>query len=622
MKVGVSVAVIRRKIGLVVLDIISINAAVLLSFLVEYEGTIPFDIKKNLLLICAVFTSTGIPVYYLFHHYNNLWRYASINELIMIVSACLTSVLAAYICCSILFPPMPLSVYLLYCFFSMFFVGSIRLNYRLLRRLRVIISSNGVSDSKRVMIVGAGEAGAMVIKELNNHPEMGLKPVAVIDDDMTKHRSKILGVPVYGGRESIKKVAEEGNIDEIIVAIPSAPKDEIRKILNECKKTKCKLRTLPGIYELIDGKVTIKHIRDVQIEDLLGREPVKVDIEEISQYLNDQVVLVTGGGGSIGSELCRQIARFGPQRLLILDIYENNAYMLHRELLRRYPHLNQKVVIASVQDRPRMEAIFKQHRPQIVFHAAAHKHVPLMESNPTEAIKNNVFGTMNVAECADKYGAKRFVLISTDKAVNPTNIMGATKRIAEMIIQSMNASSNTEFVAVRFGNVLGSNGSVIPIFKKQIEEGGPVTVTHPEINRYFMTIPEAVQLVIQAGAMAKGGEIFVLDMGEPVKIVDLARDLIRLSGLEPDVDIEIKYIGLRPGEKLYEELLLNEEGITATKYKKIYIAKPTFHNGETFEKELSNLKELLFNSNAEVKDVIKRLVPNYKCHDEVGIKAK
>jgi len=612
LKVGVSVAVIRRKIGLVVLDIISINAAVLLSFLVEYEGTIPFDIKKNLLLICAVFTSTGIPVYYLFHHYNNLWRYASINELIMIVSACLTSVLAAYICCSILFPPMPLSVYLLYCFFSMFFVGSIRLNYRLLRRLRVIISSNGVSDSKRVMIVGAGEAGAMVIKELNNHPEMGLKPVAVIDDDMTKHRSKILGVPVYGGRESIKKVAEEGNIDEIIVAIPSAPKDEIRKILNECKKTKCKLRTLPGIYELIDGKVTIKHIRDVQIEDLLGREPVKVDIEEISQYLNDQVVLVTGGGGSIGSELCRQIARFGPQRLLILDIYENNAYMLHRELLRRYPHLNQKVVIASVQDRPRMEAIFKQHRPQIVFHAAAHKHVPLMESNPTEAIKNNVFGTMNVAECADKYGAKRFVLISTDKAVNPTNIMGATKRIAEMIIQSMNTNSNTEFVAVRFGNVLESNGSVIPLFKKQIEEGGPVTVTHPEINRYFMTIPEAVQLVIQAGAMAKGGEIFVLDMGEPVKIVDLARDLIRLSGFEPDVDIKIEFTGLRPGEKLYEELLMVEEGLTATKHEKIFVGKPVFSELDTLRKELDNLKRILVGSDEGLVEYMERLVPTYK----------
>jgi len=612
LKVGVSVAVIRRKIGLVVLDIISINAAVLLSFLVEYEGTIPFDIKKNLLLICAVFTSTGIPVYYLFHHYNNLWRYASINELIMIVSACLTSVLAAYICCSILFPPMPLSVYLLYCFFSMFFVGSIRLNYRLLRRLRVIISSNGVSDSKRVMIVGAGEAGAMVIKELNNHPEMGLKPVAVIDDDMTKHRSKILGVPVYGGRESIKKVAEEGNIDEIIVAIPSAPKDEIRKILNECKKTKCKLRTLPGIYELIDGKVTIKHIRDVQIEDLLGREPVKVDIEEISQYLNDQVVLVTGGGGSIGSELCRQIARFGPQRLLILDIYENNAYMLHRELLRRYPHLNQKVVIASVQDRPRMEAIFKQHRPQIVFHAAAHKHVPLMESNPTEAIKNNVFGTMNVAECADKYGAKRFVLISTDKAVNPTNIMGATKRVAEMIIQAMNAHSNTEFVAVRFGNVLGSDGSVIPLFKKQIEEGGPVTVTHPEINRYFMTIPEAVQLVIQAGAMAKGGEIFVLDMGEPVKIVVLARDLIRLSGFEPDVDIKIEFTGLRPGEKLYEELLMVEEGLTATKHEKIFVGKPVFSDLDTLRKELDNLKRILVGSDEGLVEYMERLVPTYK----------
>jgi len=434
-----------------------------------------------------------------------------------------------------------------------------------------------------------------------------------IDDNKSKHRSRILGVPVYGGRESIQKVSEQKDIDEIIVAIPSAPKNEVRKILNECKKTKCKLKILPGMYELIDGKVAIKNIREVQIEDLLGREPVKVNIEEISQYLKDQIVLVTGGGGSIGSELCRQIARFEPKKLLILDIYENSTYMLHQELLKHYSSLNQEVIIASVQDRPRMEAIFDKYRPQIVYHAAAHKHVPLMESNPTEAIKNNVFGTMNVAECADKYGAKRFVLISTDKAVNPTNIMGATKRIAEMIIQSMDANSNTEFVAVRFGNVLGSNGSVIPIFKKQIEEGGPVTVTHPEINRYFMTIPEAVQLVIQAGAMAKGGEIFVLDMGEPVKIVDLARDLIRLSGFEPDVDIKIEFTGLRPGEKLYEELLTAEEGLAATKHEKIFVGKPVYNDIHSLREEIEKLKlVLLQESNETVIDMLKYLVPTYK----------
>jgi len=603
----------RRKIGLLVLDVIFLNAAAILSFLVIYEGVIPFEIKNNLFNICAIFTLTSIPIFYAFQLYNSLWKYASINELLMIVSACAAAVLLAHILCSVLSLYIPISAYLLYCFFCMFFIGAIRLNYRLLRRLRIIMSGNGTNGCKRVMIVGAGEAGAMVIKELNNHPEMGMKPVVAIDDNKSKHRSRILGVPVYGGRESIQKVSEQKDIDEIIVAIPSAPKNEVRKILNECKKTKCKLKILPGMYELIDGKVAIKNIREVQIEDLLGREPVKVNIEEISQYLKDQIVLVTGGGGSIGSELCRQIARFEPKKLLILDIYENSTYMLHQELLKHYSSLNQEVIIASVQDRPRMEAIFDKYRPQIVYHAAAHKHVPLMESNPTEAIKNNVFGTMNVAECADKYGAKRFVLISTDKAVNPTNIMGATKRIAEMIIQSMDANSNTEFVAVRFGNVLGSNGSVIPIFKKQIEEGGPVTVTHPEINRYFMTIPEAVQLVIQAGAMAKGGEIFVLDMGEPVKIVDLARDLIRLSGFEPDVDIKIEFTGLRPGEKLYEELLTAEEGLAATKHEKIFVGKPVYNDIHSLREEIEKLKlVLLQESNETVIDMLKYLVPTYK----------
>jgi FlaA1/EpsC-like NDP-sugar epimerase len=607
---------LRRKIGLVIIDIIFLNAAVLLSFLVEYEGSIPSEIKNNLFIICTLFTVTGIPIYYVYQLYNSLWKYASINELIMIVSACVTAALAAYIFCSIILFSMPLSAYMLYCFFSIVFAGTIRLNYRLLRRFRIIMYKNGANSYKRVMIIGAGEAGAMVIKELKNHPEMCLKPVAVIDDDKAKHKSKILGIPVYGGREFIQRVAEQKAIDEIIVAIPSAPKDEIRKILHECKKTKCKLKTLPGVYELIDGKVTIKQIRDVQIEDLLGREPVKVDIDEISQYLSGQVVLVTGGGGSIGSELCRQIARFNPKKLLILDIYENSTYMLHRELLKHYPHLNQEVIIASVQDRPRMEAIFDKYRPQIVFHAAAHKHVPLMESNPTEAIKNNVFGTLNTAECADKYGAKRFVLISTDKAVNPTNIMGATKRIAEMIIQSMDANSDTEFVAVRFGNVLGSNGSVIPIFKKQIEEGGPVTVTHPEINRYFMTIPEAVQLVIQAGAMAKGGEIFVLDMGEPVKIVDLARDLIRLSGLEPDVDIKIEFTDLRPGEKLYEELLTAEEGLATTRHEKIFIGKPVYNDIHSLKKELDNLKQIIMGSDEDLVVHMEKIVPTYKPMDK------
>jgi len=381
--------------------------------------------------------------------------------------------------------------------------------------------------------------------------------------------------------------------------------------VNICSQTHSKLRILPGIYELIDGKVSVKRLRDVKIEDLLGREPVKVNLDEISGYIKDRVVLVTGGGGSIGSELCRQIAGFEPRELLIFDINENNVYDLEYDLKTMYPGLKYKALIGSIRDRHRLEVVFEKYRPDVVFHAAAHKHVPLMELNAVEAIKNNVFGTLNVAEVSDKYEAKKFILISTDKAVNPTNIMGATKRIAEIIIQMMAMKSKTNFAAVRFGNVLGSRGSVVPLFKKQIEDGGPVTVTHPEITRFFMTIPEAVQLVIQAGALAKGGEIFVLDMGEPVKILDLARDMIRLSGLEPGVDIKIEFTGLRPGEKLYEEIMLNEEGLTATKYKKIYIAKPTFTDVKLFEEEIKNLKDILMGSSVDIETVVKRLVPGY-----------
>jgi FlaA1/EpsC-like NDP-sugar epimerase len=463
-----------------------------------------------------------------------------------------------------------------------------------------------------VMIIGGGSAGAMVIQELLRNPQIERFPVAVIDDDPSKYKRKIHDTPVLGTRNDIQKIAEENKIDEIIIAMPSASKQEIREIVNICKQTKCKLKTLPGVYELIDGKVDIK-IRDVDIEDLLGREPISVNLNEVSGYICNEVILVTGGGGSIGSELCRQIAKFNPKKLLILDIYENNAYDVQNELLRKHKDLDLEVLIASVRDEGRIEQIFKQYRPAVVFHAAAHKHVPLMEANPTEAVKNNILGTLNVVRMADKYNAKRFVLISTDKAVNPTNIMGASKRVAEMIIQSIDKQSNTEFVAVRFGNVLGSNGSVIPLFRKQIEEGGPVTVTHPEVIRYFMTIPEAVQLVIEAGAMAEGGEIFILDMGQPVKIIDLAKDLIRLSGFEPNVDIKIEFIGLRPGEKLYEELLLAEEGITATKHEKIFIGKPVHIDIGHLTKELMALDSILISGTKEmIEPIIKKLVPSYK----------
>jgi len=606
-------AVLKRKIGLVVLDILCINISILLAFLVHYEWTIPTVYSSRCWMIASAAVVIAITVFYFFQLYKSLWRYASVSELIMIVSASVVATLLTAVYFEIVKLHIPFSVYIIYCFLTIFCLGGSRISYRILRRLKIIVRNKRLKEFRRVMIVGAGDAGAIIIKELQRHPEMGLKPVAAIDDDPTKQHSKLMGVPICGTREAIVSVAKDKKIDEIIIAIPSARRNDIKEILQECKKTKCKLKTLPAMYELISGKVTIQQIRDVQIEDLLGREPIKLDLEEISGYLRDEVVLVTGGGGSIGSELCRQIARFSPKKLIILDIYENNAYELQQELNRKYPELDHEVVIASIQDRERMESVFSKYRPGVVFHAAAHKHVPLMEANPVEAIKNNVFGTLNVAECADKYNARRFVLISTDKAVNPTNVMGATKRIAEMIIQSLDRNSKTEFVAVRFGNVLGSNGSVIPLFKKQIAEGGPVTVTHPEVNRFFMTIPEAVQLVIQAGAMAKGGEIFILDMGKPVKILDLAKDLIRLSGLEPDVDIKIEFTGLRPGEKLYEELMLEEEGLTATKHEKIFIGKPIFTDIHSLRKEIEKLKSILMQgSSEEIIDVLEHLVPTYR----------
>ena len=602
----------KRKLRLIFIDLLFINLSLILAFLVRYERAIPQRYINNLWVMGIIASAIGIGFFYLFQLYNNLWNYASLREMFMIGFACLAACGGTFLSFVYIGYRIPLSIYMLYGFMIVGFTGINRILFRVMGKYPTIISHLFTRDYRRVMIVGAGEAGALVIKELQRHPEMKMKPVVAIDDDVCKHKSRINGVRILGDRYAIPSLAKEMEIDEIIITMPSAPKSEIRKILGICKTTKCKLKTLPGVYELINEKVKINKIRDVQIEDLLGREPVKVDLDKIAGYLRDEVVLVTGGGGSIGSELCRQIAQQQPKKLLILDIYENGAYELQQELIRKHPDLDLEVLIASVREKSRMESIFEKYRPGVVFHAAAHKHVPLMEKNPTEAVKNNVFGTLNTAECADKYGTKRFVLISTDKAVNPTNIMGATKRIAEMIIQAMDKHSKTEFVAVRFGNVLGSNGSVIPLFKKQIEQGGPVTVTHPEINRFFMTIPEAVQLVIQAGAMAKGGEIFILDMGEPVKIVDLARDLIRLSGLEPGVDIEIKFTGLRPGEKLYEELLLEEEGLTATYHEKIFIGKPTSIDLDDLKKELETLRFITVGTGEGLISFVQHLVPSYR----------
>ncbi len=604
-----------RSVLLMFVDIIAICLSFILAFAIRFDGnfmestlaTKYFDVfSQNILTIMLI----KIVIFYAFKMYDSLWRYASIEELVQIVTASFVATTGFVSYFVIMQLHLPRSIYILTLIVDIILIGSIRFSYRAFRKIKnnSIVNSN---NFKRVMVVGAGQAGAMVIKELKNHDELYSKPVVVVDDDDSKLGKTINGVPVLGDRYHIKKLAERKKVDEIIIAMPSASKSDIREIVEECSRTKCKLRIVPGMFELIDGKVSIKEIRDVDIEDLLGREPVKVDIEEMSHYLKSKVALVTGGGGSIGSELCRQIVTFQPKKLIILDIYENNVYDIQNELKRNHPDLNMDVLIASVRDRKRLEEIFARYNPNVVFHAAAHKHVPLMEASPQEAIKNNVFGTLNVAECADLYKAEKFVLISTDKAVNPTNVMGATKRMAEMIVQTMSKKSQTEFVAVRFGNVLGSNGSVIPLFKKQISSGGPVTVTHSEVTRYFMTIPEAVQLVIQAGAMAKGGEIFVLDMGEPVKIVDLAENLIRLSGFEPYQDMDIQFVGLRPGEKLYEELLMDEEGLTETKHNKIFIGKPLNIDYKVLRAQLTTLRELIDADREDLMSQIEHMVPTY-----------
>ena len=469
------------------------------------------------------------------------------------------------------------------------------------------------TDISRVLIIGAGCAGEMVVKELEKNPQLNKKAVAIIDDDITRIGDQVSGVDIVGTRNSILKIVKLYKIDEIIFSIANISKKGKKEIIDICKNTNCKIKTIPGIYEIIDGKVDIKQVRDVEIEDLLGREPIEVDFNLMGSYIQDSTILVTGAGGSIGSELCRQIANIRPKKLIMLDNYENNLYSIQQELIRKYgDSIKMIAVVASIREQKRMEKIFDKYRPEVVFHAAAHKHVPLMENSPGEAIKNNIFGTLNVAMLSSKYNVKRFLLISTDKAVNPTNVMGATKRAAEMIIQSLNEESKTEFVAVRFGNVLGSNGSVIPLFKKQIEEGGPVTVTHHKIIRYFMTIEEAVGLVIQAGGMAKGGEIFVLDMGEPVKILDLAKNLIRLSGFEPDVDIKIVFTGLRPGEKLYEELLMSEEGLLDTKHKKIFIGRPIDFDKNDLQKYLIELRNIVLEEDDELMEqAMKNLVPTF-----------
>lgn len=602
-----------KKLFLVICDIIGVEAASILALLVRFElrfSEIPENYLNAAVQINAATVIITILVFYFFHLYSSLWTYASTIELMNIAIAGLISGVSQITLCTLFEIHMPRSYYVLYPVFLIVIVFVVRYCYRALRGTRNRIEAR-LKKETRVLVVGAGDAGYALIKEIISSDKIQKQVICVVDDDRNKIGGYIHGVKILGNRYEIPRLVEKYSIDEIIIAIAAISQSEVREILDICKETGCELKRIPGVFQLINGEVSVAKLKDVDVNDLLGREPIKVDLEQILGYVSDKTVMVTGGGGSIGSELCRQVAAHSPKRLVIVDIYENTTYDIQNELKRKYPELDLVVLIASVRNTKRMEWIFSKYRPDIVYHAAAHKHVPLMEDSPTEAVKNNVLGTWKVVQAADRWKVKRFVMISTDKAVNPTNIMGATKRICEMIIQTYNKHSDTEFVAVRFGNVLGSNGSVIPLFKKQIEEGGPVTVTHPEIIRYFMTIPEAVSLVLQAGAYAKGGEIFVLDMGEPVKIVDLARNLILLSGHRPDEDIKIIFTGLRPGEKLYEEMLMQEEGMQDTENRLIHIGKPIAMDEERFMRQLKELKEYVAGEPDDIRDKIKEMVPTY-----------
>ena len=609
-------ALVIRRIGLIIYDICAVVVASYVALLVRfdfdfnnipeiYEGIVVRALPASVLVTLVVFLG--------FRLYSSLWSYAGAMELVNIVGAGITSGFINLFLIMIwnreIVVPLPRSYYLLFTVALIALTFISRYAYRAIRgflRRRV-----DEGTKKHVLLIGAGDAGDALIREINNSRYINMKVVGVIDDEPSKIGNYIHGVKVVGNRDTILRNVKELEVDEIIFAMPSVSIKTQRDILNICKETGCELKRLPGMYQLVNGEVSISKLKDVDVNDLLGRDPIQVDLDSIMGYVSGKVVMVTGGGGSIGSELCRQIAAHNPKLLLIIDIYENNAYDIQNELNHNYPELNLEVLIASVRNTKRIDQIFEQFRPEIVYHAAAHKHVPLMEDSPNEAVKNNVLGTWKVVQAADKWKVKRFVMISTDKAVNPTNIMGATKRMCEMIIQTYNKHSDTEFVAVRFGNVLGSNGSVIPLFKRQIAEGGPVTVTHPDIIRYFMTIPEAVSLVLQAGAYAKGGEIFILDMGEPVKIVDLAKNLILLSGHKPNEDIMITYTGLRPGEKLYEEMLMKEEGMQDTDNKLIHIGKPIELDEEKFLKQLHDISEYVVEEPDDIRRVVQEIVTTY-----------
>ena len=602
-----------RRFFLFLTDTFLLNACVYLSLIMRFDvGIVSIEPQyiSNYVENMLPYTIMSLLIFWLFRLYHSLWQYASIAEVYRIAEACIIVEVVHFLSNKIAGNMLPRSCYFNAAIYLIIAICASRFMYRMIRT--VLNKYRNIKTSNNVMIIGAGEATNVIMREIQNSSYLANSNIAcIIDDDRRKVGKYIRGVKVIGTRDKIKEAAKLYDIDEIIFAIPSASNEVKRDILNICKETDCTLKILPGVYQMVDGEINVNSIRNVDVLDLLGRDPIEVDIESIMGYVKDKVIMVTGGGGSIGSELCRQLVSHKPKQLIIFDIYENNAYDIQQELKINYPDANVVTLIGSIRNVSRLESVFAQYKPDIVYHAAAHKHVPLMEVSPDEAVKNNVVGTWNVARIADKYGVKKFVMISTDKAVNPTNVMGATKRICEMIVQTYNEISKTDFVAVRFGNVLGSNGSVIPLFKRQIEAGGPVTVTDPNIIRYFMTIPEAVSLVLQAGAYAKGGEIFILDMGEPVKIDDLAKNLIRLSGYTLGVNMEIKYTGLRPGEKLYEELLMKEEGLQETDNKLIHIGKPIEFGKENFFDNLEKLKEEAYSETGNIRELIKEVVPTY-----------
>jgi len=590
-KVDKMVKTIRQSF-LLGLDIITIYMSYILAFLIRYDTDFftsqgVKDLVSVLHSEIVVLIAIKMSVLYIFGMYSSLWRHASIDELAKVVKAvCFsTAVTMSYIILKQL--ALPRGIYVISFMLDILFIGGSRFAYRYVRMLRKK-QKKRLATCKNVMIIGAGQAASMIIKEMHDHPNLHLNPSVIIDDDAFKHKKRLQGIQVIGGRDEIEWAVLKHKIQKIIIAIPSISKSELKKIVEICSSTKARLEILPGVYEIIDGKINISQVRDVEVLDILGREEVDLDIQPIEDYIKGQTVLITGAGGSIGSEICRQVMKFQPRTLIMVDIYENNMYELELELKRHFPEIHLEVLIASVRDRVRIDEIFDGFKPHVVFHAAAHKHVPLMERSPKEAVKNNVFGTKNMIDASIKHGVLRFTLISTDKAVNPTNIMGTTKRICEMLIQEQ-TSSKTKFSAVRFGNVLGSNGSVIPIFKKQIQNGGPITITHPDIVRYFMTIPEAPRLVLQATSLAENGDVFILDMGEPVKITDLAKNMIRLSGFEED-EMPIEFIGLRPGEKMYEELLLDKNNSNSTKYSKIYCEKSHVFDKSLLKTQMDSLR--------------------------------